>query len=265
MLALPSRGPKLPDLECAALLSLPPLADCPVWMLICLGCCSHGTTVLPIGVARCKVGSCGLPPAAAPPTALTFGDGGIASPSLGVLAPLARPPPIAGLSRGAGEFIMGTGLGFAGMTVGGAGGGVSREGIGTWGTAPEWASCCSAISSYRKPRNDGAGAGADTAASGGGCQFEVAQANKILCRSATQSSRADAKLLSVATRGRQAIGRDLYSDEAATDTAAALLATCAWSSSGRHRKLAVRDGLRPDPAFFGRGRKIRTVLCTLDT
>lgn len=29
LLALPSRGPKLPDRECAALLSLPPLADCP--------------------------------------------------------------------------------------------------------------------------------------------------------------------------------------------------------------------------------------------
>lgn len=88
-----------------------------------------------MGVARCKVGSCGLPPAAAPPTAFTFGDGGIASPSLGVLAPLALPPPMAGLSKGAGEFIMGvfimgTGLWFAGVTVGGAGGGVSREGMG---------------------------------------------------------------------------------------------------------------------------------------
>lgn len=32
LLARPSNGPKLPSLECAALLSLPPLADCPGWM-----------------------------------------------------------------------------------------------------------------------------------------------------------------------------------------------------------------------------------------
>lgn len=32
MLARPSKGPKLPDLEWSALLSLPPLADWPVWI-----------------------------------------------------------------------------------------------------------------------------------------------------------------------------------------------------------------------------------------
>jgi hypothetical protein len=121
LLARPSSGPKLPDRECAALLSLPPLADCPGWAPGCLGGCSHGITDVPIGVARCKVGSCGLPPNAGPPTAFTLGDGGIASPSLGVLAPLDLPPPRAGLSRGAGAFIIGIEFGFAGVTVGGGG------------------------------------------------------------------------------------------------------------------------------------------------
>lgn len=131
LLARPSSGPKLPDLEWAALLSLPPLADCPGWAPDCRGGCSYGAgvTVLPIGVDKCKV-SCGRPTGAAPPTGFTLGDGGIASPSLGVLAPLDLAPPIAGLRRGAGAFIMGIGLGFAGVTVGGVGS--SREGVGAF-------------------------------------------------------------------------------------------------------------------------------------
>lgn len=52
LLACVSRGPKLPDLECAALLSLPPLADWPVWAPTGLRGCSDGIPVLPMGVAR---------------------------------------------------------------------------------------------------------------------------------------------------------------------------------------------------------------------
>lgn len=60
LLARPSRGPKLPDLEWAALLSLPPPADCPGWIPCDLGGCSYGVDWLPMGVARCRVGRGGL-------------------------------------------------------------------------------------------------------------------------------------------------------------------------------------------------------------
>ena len=126
-LVLPSKGPKLPDLECAALLSLPPLADCPA--VPCDGAlpicdsCSWGVLLLPMGVANCSRGSdgregiepgicrvsppfCGWP---MPLTGLTFGEGGMASPNLiGVLAPpFARLPGIGGRSSGAGLDILG--------------------------------------------------------------------------------------------------------------------------------------------------------------
>lgn len=114
MLALPSIGPKLPDLECAALLSLPPVTDWPAWVEG-LGGCSWGIAVLPMGVARCSVGSVGRAgaAAAAAPTGLTFGEGGMASPSLGARAPPGLAPGIAGRSRGAGaedEDMLGIGL-----------------------------------------------------------------------------------------------------------------------------------------------------------
>lgn len=76
-----------------------------------------------MGVARCRVGSCGRPPAA--PTALTLGDGGMANPSLGVRAPLALPPARAGLRRGAGEDIRGIGL----ADCIDSGVGISNEGV----------------------------------------------------------------------------------------------------------------------------------------
>jgi hypothetical protein len=48
----------------------------------------------------------------APPTAFTLGDGGMASPSLGVRVPLLDlAPGMAGRRRGAGEERTGTGLG----------------------------------------------------------------------------------------------------------------------------------------------------------
>lgn len=52
LLVLPSSGPKLSDLECAALLSLPPSAEWPGWAPCDLGGCSYGVIWLPIGVAR---------------------------------------------------------------------------------------------------------------------------------------------------------------------------------------------------------------------
>jgi hypothetical protein len=76
--------------------------------------------LLPIGVASCKRGKDGLdpiapgicsvrPPGAGPPlTGLTLGEGGMASPNLGVLAPLFwRLPGIGGRSSGAGEDMAG--------------------------------------------------------------------------------------------------------------------------------------------------------------
>lgn len=66
-----------------------------------------------MGVARCSVGSGGLAAAGCPgwaPTALTFGEGGIARPSLGVRAP-PRAPGMAGRRRGTGDAIWGAGLG----------------------------------------------------------------------------------------------------------------------------------------------------------
>lgn len=111
LLARPSRGPKLPDLECAALLSLPPPADCPGCIPCCLAGCSYGVTWLPIGVARCRVGRGGLAGGwiVRLPTGLAFGDGGMARPSLGAARP--RLPGMAGRRRGAGEFIIGTDIG----------------------------------------------------------------------------------------------------------------------------------------------------------
>src|ERR1700753_2369204 len=90
LLALPSRGPKLPDLLCAALLSLPPLADWP-WVEGRIACCSCGGVVVPIGVAGLRMGSGGRPDTAwtALFTGLTLGEGGMARPSLGVRVPLA--------------------------------------------------------------------------------------------------------------------------------------------------------------------------------
>lgn len=66
-----------------------------------------------MGVARCRVGSGGLVGGwiAWLPTGLTFGDGGIASPSLGGARPPGRLPGMAGRRRGAGEFMMGTDMG----------------------------------------------------------------------------------------------------------------------------------------------------------
>lgn len=126
LLALPSKGPKLPDLEWAALLSLPAPADCPGCTLPCgRGGCSYGVTWLPMGVARCKVGKGGLEGAAAwPPTALTLGDGGIDKPNLGVRAPLGLEPGMAGRRSGAGEASCGIGLG-VGRDIG-----VSEEEVG---------------------------------------------------------------------------------------------------------------------------------------
>lgn len=111
LLALPSSGPKLPDREWAALLSLPP-ADCPVWICRGRGACSCGATWLPIGVARCRVGRAGRDdPAAGPgalPTGFALGDGGMARPSLGVRAPPGRPP-VAGRRDGGADGNCGTG------------------------------------------------------------------------------------------------------------------------------------------------------------
>ncbi len=65
---------------------------------------------LPIGVATLSLGSWrrGCPGCT---TGFTFGDGGMANPSLGVRAPPGREPGIAGRRSGAGEFIIGTLLG----------------------------------------------------------------------------------------------------------------------------------------------------------
>lgn len=111
LLARPSRGPKLPDLECAALLSLPPPADCPGCIPCCLAGCSYGVTWLPMGVARCRVGRGGLAGGwiVRLPTGLTFGEGGMARPNLGAARP--RLPGMAGRRSGAGEFMIGTDIG----------------------------------------------------------------------------------------------------------------------------------------------------------
>jgi hypothetical protein len=97
----PSSGPKLPDLEWAPLVALPSLAEGMTWELIDLGGCSCGTTWEPMGVARLSVGSGGLEEPVAP-RGLAFGEGGIASPSLGVRAPPGRPP-MAGRREGGAE------------------------------------------------------------------------------------------------------------------------------------------------------------------
>lgn len=123
LLARPSRGPKLPDLEWAALLSLPPLVEAPVWIWTTgRGACSWGLVMPPIGVESWSW-SCGrlggATAAPAPPTAFWFGDGGMASPSLG-----ARPPVLGLLTpragrKGAGEGgIMGRGVDIGCGTLG---------------------------------------------------------------------------------------------------------------------------------------------------
>ena len=111
LLARPSRGPKLPDLECAALLSLPPPADCPGCIPCGLAGCSTGVTWLPMGVARCSVGRGGLAGGwiVRLPTGLAFGEGGMARPNLGAARP--RLPEMAGRMSGAGEFMIGTDMG----------------------------------------------------------------------------------------------------------------------------------------------------------
>lgn len=120
-LPFPSIGPKLPDLECAALLSLPPLADCPGATAPLPGC-SYGIALLPIGVANCNRGNegragiepgiCNVRPfVAGALTGLAFGEGGMARPNLGALAPpFCRLPGIGGRNNGAGEDILGNEL-----------------------------------------------------------------------------------------------------------------------------------------------------------
>jgi hypothetical protein len=111
LLARPSSGPKLPDLLCAALLSLPPLADW-FWAEVRIPC-SCGVAVLPMGVARLRMGRGGRLDACGTAllTGLTAGDGGMARPSLGVRVPLAeRAPGMAGRRRGTGEDMIGIGL-----------------------------------------------------------------------------------------------------------------------------------------------------------
>ena len=72
--------------------------------------------LFPFGVASCNRGREGLDPICpgickdrpGGPAGLALGDGGIARPSLGVLAPLfCRLPGIGGRSKGAGEDIFG--------------------------------------------------------------------------------------------------------------------------------------------------------------
>lgn len=129
-LALPSRGPKLPDLECAALLSDPPLAEAP-W--IALGRPFFNDTSydcvckLPFGVASCNLGRPGRPVGRAVGgcgvevcresagvlrereersgmefTGRALGDGGMARPSLGGRPVVLREPGIGGRRSGAG-------------------------------------------------------------------------------------------------------------------------------------------------------------------
>jgi hypothetical protein len=111
LLARPSRGPKLPDRLCAALLSLPPEA---LWRAGAAGLpggCSCGVEVLPIGVARWSMGRGGRLDWAPVPSGFTLGDGGMASPSRGVRAPLEeRAPGMAGRSSGTGLDMLDTEL-----------------------------------------------------------------------------------------------------------------------------------------------------------
>ncbi len=112
LLAFPSRGPKLPERLCAALLSLPPDA---LWPGCATegrpGACSCGVAVVPMGVARWRIGSGGrLPGPMLEPRGFTFGDG-MERPRRGVRAPLdERAPGMAGRSSGAGLDIIGIGL-----------------------------------------------------------------------------------------------------------------------------------------------------------
>ena len=93
-----------------------------------------------MGVARCRVGSCGRDgPGCGAPTGLTVGDGGMARPSLGVRPPLGRVPARAGRSRGAGADIMGTGLL---VLAGGGGAGASSVGIEGFIIRGRWLACC---------------------------------------------------------------------------------------------------------------------------
>lgn len=58
------------------------------------------------GICKDKAPGCGPPL-----TGLTFGEGGMARPNLGVLAPLFRLPGIGGRSKGAGDDILGAEFG----------------------------------------------------------------------------------------------------------------------------------------------------------
>ena len=94
--------------------------------------------VLPMGVATFKVGRCGRDgPGCGAPTGLTFGDGGMARPNLGVRPPLGRAPARAG-RRGAGVDIMGTGL----LVLEGAGAGVSSFGMEAFIMRSRRLACC---------------------------------------------------------------------------------------------------------------------------
>lgn len=132
---MPSSGPKLPDLECAALLSDPPLAEAP-W--IALGRpffneTSYGCDCkLPFGVASCNLGRAGRPELRAAGgcgddvcresagvlrerversgmlfTGCALGDGGIARPSRGGRPVVFREPGIGGRRSGAGLDMYG--------------------------------------------------------------------------------------------------------------------------------------------------------------
>lgn len=107
------RPPKLSVRLCASLL---PLALWPC----CTLTSSCGAPREPRRGLRVSFGRVGLEEGAAswggccwpavPPTAFALGEGGIARPSRGVRAPPPRAPGMAGRRRGAGAFIMGTGL-----------------------------------------------------------------------------------------------------------------------------------------------------------
>jgi hypothetical protein len=111
LLPRPSNGPKLPLLLWAALLSLPPLALCRFKVRTGLDGCSWGTVVVPMGVARWRVGRAGRGGGAAGfPTGFAFGDGGMARPRRGARPP-GREPGMAGRSSGGAADIMGTLMG----------------------------------------------------------------------------------------------------------------------------------------------------------
>ena len=68
---------------------------------------SEGLEDIAPGICKDRAAGCGPPL-----TGLAFGEGGMASPNLGVLMPLfCRLPGIGGRSKGAGEDILGSGNG----------------------------------------------------------------------------------------------------------------------------------------------------------